>query len=175
MAEAPPKPEADKAPKKKLPLKTLAIFASVMLLEGGVIATVFMLSGQPAQVKGESAADLVAQQGEKPVELMVIEDRFQNTKTGRTYLYQTEVYVVVKQKHKDVLSKRIEAMQAQIKDEIGLIIRRAEPAHLLEPTLATLKRQVNAKLDELLGPDEAGNSRLEKVLIPKVTQYRADP
>ena len=65
-------------------------------------------------------------------------------------------------------------MAAQISADIRTIVSRAEPNHLLEPTLATIKRQIKAALDKRLGRDEDGNSRVDHVVITKFTQFRAD-
>jgi len=179
MAEKPQKESAAPAepatpPKKKFPLKTMLILVGVLLLEGLAISAAFMLSGGPAKLEANTAAEDAAAAAEMPVEELVVADRFQNTRTGRTYLYDTEVYIIVRTKHQDRVKKSLESMKAQIATEIGTIFRRAEPSHLLEPTLATLQRQIKASLDETLGKDDQGNSVVEKVLITKCTQIRLD-
>ena len=65
-------------------------------------------------------------------------------------------------------------MAAQISGDIRAIIGLAEPNHLLEPTLATIKRQIRSALDKHLGRDEDGNSYVDEVVITKFTQFRAD-
>lgn len=168
-------PEAA-AGKKKFPMKALVILLAVVLIEGIAISTAFMVSGKPAEVSAAPGAEKdEALKLEQPIEELVVSDKFQNTRTGRTYLYDTEVYIVVKQRHLEQAKVILEAKKAQIRQDIRTIISRAEPAQLLEPTLATLTRQFQAALDEKLGRDaQEGKPLIEKVLITKCTQFRVD-
>ena len=165
---------SEEGQKKKLPIKTLLILAAVFVIEGVVIATVFVVAGKPADVQADGAVEDLASMAELPVEEMVVADKFPNSKRGRTYIYDTEVYIVVKQKRQSEIRGQLDSMAAQISADIRTIVSRAEPNHLLEPTLATIKRQIKAALDERLGRDEEGLSRVEKVVITKFTQFRAD-
>jgi flagellar basal body-associated protein FliL len=162
---------------KKFPLKPILILLAVVLIEGVAISGAFIMSGKPAAV---SASTPGAQKDEalkldQPIEELVVSDRFQNTRTGRTYLYDTEIYIVVRQKNDEQAKKILEANKARIRQDIRTIISQAEPAELLEPTLATLTRQIRASLDDHLGHDpQDGKPLIEKVLITKCTQYRVD-
>lgn len=159
--------------KKKLPVKTALILAAVLLIEAGAISAAFLLSGGPANVQAEGAPDDVLAQAMQPVEVMVLAEKFQNTRTGRSYLYDTEIFIVVQRKHQERLDSVIESSRAQISTDVAAIFRRAEPAHLLEPELSTLTRQVRASLDDRLGYDEDGKPYVQEVLI-KCMQFRAD-
>lgn len=160
--------------KKKLPIKTLLILGAIIIIESAVIAGVFLVAGKPADVKAQGAsADEVAL-AEEPIEELVVAEKFPNTKRGRTFIYDTEVYIVVRRKHQPEVTGKLQSMAAQISGDVRTIISRAEPHHLLEPTLATIKRQIKAALDERLGRDEEGQSRVEQVVITKFTQFRAD-
>jgi len=161
-------------PKKKLPVKTLLILASILVIEAMVITGVFLAIGKPADVIADGAVLDEAAMAEEPVETLVIADKFPNTKRGRTFIYDTEVYIVVRNKYLGEIEGKLASKAAQIGADIRTIISRAEPNHLLEPTLATLKRQINAALDERLGRDEEGQSRVEQVVVTKFTQFRAD-
>lgn len=168
------KPAAAADGKKKLPIKTVGILAAVLALEAGAISAAFMLAGGPAEVKAEGAAADDHALLEQPVEILVIADRFQNTRTGRAYMYDTEIFVVTKKKHEEQVGDRLEHMKAQITTDIATIFRRAEPSHLLEPELSTLTRQVRAAIDGRLGHDEDGQPYADEVLIKKCMQFRAD-
>lgn len=160
--------------KKKLPLKTIIVLAVVLLVEGAVISLVFLLSSGPAPVQANVAADDAAAKAEEPVELLIVSDSFQNTRSGRTYIYETEVWVVVRRKHDETVKKSIEQMSAQLTSDIATIFRKAEPSYLLDPNLATLTRQIKASVDERLGKDADGKPVADSVLIKKFMQYRAD-
>jgi len=173
MAEQTPDP-SEETPKKKRSLKIILILVAVLVIEGGIIGAVFMVAGKPADVKAEQAAQDEAAEAEQPVEELVVEDKFPNTKRGRTFIYDTEVYIVIRRKHQAEIRRQLDGMVAQIGADIRTIVSRAEPNHLLEPTLATIKRQIKAALDKRLGRDEDGNSRVDQVVITKFTQFRAD-
>jgi flagellar basal body-associated protein FliL len=181
MAEKPakkdetPAPAEQPAPKKGgMSLKTIMIMAVVLVIEGVAISAAFMLSGKPAEVHADPAAHSEAAEMDKPVEILVVEDKFQNTRSGKTYLYDTQIYIVVKAKDEEGINAKLEVMSAQIAADIGTIFRRAEPAQLLEPTLATLTRQIKAVMDDRLGLDQDHKSRIQEVLLKKYTQYRVD-
>ncbi len=78
----------------------------MLLLEAAVIVGLFMFSGGPSEVKAEpGVTDLVAK-GEEPAEVLILAGKFQNTKSGRSFMYDTEIYVVVKQKHLELIGER---------------------------------------------------------------------
>jgi flagellar basal body-associated protein FliL len=160
--------------KKSVTLRTLLILLAVLAIEGIAISAAFLLVGGPADVRAAGAAADEAALAERIVEELVVSDKFQNTRTGRTYLYDTEVYILIRQKNQPQVKSALVAMRAQVLSDVATIFRRAEPAHLLEPSLATLRRQIKAALDERLGRDEQGQSMIDEVLIPKCTQIRAD-
>ncbi len=170
MAEAAPN-----TPRKSFPLKTLLILVGVLLLEGLAVSAAFLLAGKPAQVEADPNAPDAQALANQPVEELVVSEKFQNSRTGRTYLYDTEIYILVKRKHQSQVQTKLQDMTARLTTEIATIFRSAEPAQLDEPTLATVTRQVQAKLDELLGKDvETGESVVDKVLVRKCIKFRAD-
>jgi flagellar basal body-associated protein FliL len=162
------------APAKRFPLKTLVVLLVVLLIEGLAISAAFIFSQGPDLAKADAAAIDEAARAEQPVELLVVADRFQNTRTGRAYLYDTEIYVVIKSKYQQKIESDIEHMQAAISTDIATVFRRAEPAHLLEHELSTLNRQIRAALDKRMGYDEEGQPYIQEVLIRKCHQFRAD-
>ena len=177
MPDAKKQPDAAPAEgekKKGLPLMPILTVAAVLVVEAVVIVALFMFSGGPTDVKAEpGVADEVAL-GEKPAEALVVAGKFQNTQSGRSFMYDTEIYVVVKQKHLAEVEERIAAMQASIQRDITTIFRRAQPSHLREQELATLTRQVKATLDEHFGRDEQDEPIIDEVLIAKCMEFASD-
>ena len=177
MAETEKAPEAQEeagAKPRRVNIKTLALLAGVFLIEGVAITAVFLFAGAPAGVKAdEDAANLVAE-NDKLVEVLVLEDRFPNNLSGRTYIYDTQIYLHVRKKFKEMITEKLEGMKALIMGDVAEIFRASEPTELNETSLGTLKRKIRAKLDERLGRDADGNEYVEQVLIPKCTQFRAD-
>ncbi len=155
-------------------LKVAIAVVVILLLEVGTVVVTMMLTGGPKSVEGHST--LTDQQAEqaRPVELMVIKDQFPNQRTGRVYLYDTEIWITVQKRESERVKAQVQNMQATIATDLAVIFRRAEPAHLTEPTLATLNRQIKAALDERVGRDAEGRPILQEVLIKKCTQFRAD-
>lgn len=168
MAQTPE--QTPEQPRKKLPAKTLLMLLAVLIVEAVAISAVFLMAGGPAKVQADGAAIDAATLAQQPVEELIISDRFQNTRSGKMFLYDTEVYIVIRRKHQAQVQEEAKNMQAAISMDIGTIFRRAEPSHLTEPTLATLKRQIKAALDARFKKDEEGNSVVQEVLIRKCTQ-----
>ena len=98
-------------------------------------------------------------------------EKFPNTRTGRTYVYDAEVYVVVQRKYQERLEGQVKNMSAQISEDIREIVSRADRATLNEPTLATVKRQIKNRLDERFGRDEQGKSIIEQIVVKKFTEF----
>ena len=101
-------------PKKKLPIKTIAILASILVIEAVVITGVVLTIGKPADVKADPAAEDEAAMAEASVEELVLADKFPNTKRGRTFIYDTEVYIVVRRKHQPEIQGKLASMAAQM-------------------------------------------------------------
>lgn len=161
-------------PKGGFSLKTLLVLVVILALEGAAISAVFLLSGGPDDARAEGAAEDAAARAEDPVEVLVIADKFQNTRTGRSYLYDAEIYIVTQRRHRDAIEQDIDAMEAQLASDVATIFRRAEPAHLMENELATLKRQLEAAFNRRFGHDEEGDPLVQEVLVPRMMRYRGD-
>ena len=159
---------------KKGSKKPLLILLALLVVEAAVIAGLFMIMGKPADVNADGAVEDETALAEQPVEELVVEAKFPNTKRGRTFIYDMEVYIVIRRKNQERIQGQLEEMAAQISGDVRAIIGLAEPNHLLEPTLATIKRQIKAALDERLGRNEDGASYVDQVVITKFTQFRAD-
>ena len=170
-----PAAEGQEPEKKGLPIKTILVLVIALVIEGAAISGVFMMAGGPEPVQAQGAADDEAAEMERPIELLACQGRFQNTRTGRAYLYDTSVYIVIKKKYEEQITQKIEMMQAQIDTDVAKIFRKAEPSHLLEPELSTITRQIKSALDGRFGQDEdVGESIVQEVLIPKCQRFRSD-
>lgn len=164
----------EESKKKGLPLIPIITVLVVLVVEAAVIVAMFMFSGGPSEVTAEPGVVDEAQLGEEHAESLVISGKFQNTKSGRSYMYDTQIYVVVKQKHLEEVEAKKEAMQASITKDITTIFRRAEPSHLREQELSTLTRQVAAALNDRFGNDMNEEPLIEEVLITKCMEFSSD-
>ena len=177
MADEKPEAAAEGGEEKKkgLPLVPIIAVAAVLFLEAAVIVALFMFSGGPSEVKAEpGVADEIAQ-GEEPAEVLVVAEKFPNGKSGRNFLYDTEIYVVVKNRNLEMIEEKKEQMQASVKRDIFTIFRRAEPSHLREQELSTLTRQITSALQSRFGnEEESGEPFIQEVLITKCMEFAAD-
>ena len=160
--------------KKKLPLKTAIVLAVALLIEGVAISAVFIFAKGPEPIRADAALSEELADDEKEVEVLVIAEKFQNTRTGRSYLYDTEIYVMIRKKNTTQIDETIQGMQAQLSTEIATIFRRSEPSYMMEPDLATLTRQVGAVLEHKLGSDSEGEPYVLGTYIKKCIRIRAD-
>lgn len=160
---------------RRIPVKAILILLAALFIEGIAISAAFILSGGPAKVHADPAAQTEADLAEKPVEVMVIADKFQNNRSGRNYIIDTEIYIVTRRKHESTVGTNLKQMEAKVASDIAMIFRKAEPTILLEPTLSTLTRQIHATLDERLGMDAENKPIVDQVLIKKFTQIPIDP
>jgi hypothetical protein len=165
---------ADEKPGRKLPIKTIAVFAGLLLLEGGIISAIFLMAGKPSDVRADGAAIDTLAEGEQLVEVPLVSGRFQNTRSGRSFLYDTEVYLVTRQKHREMVEQRIEQMQSRIEAEVTTVFARAEPAHLNEPDRTTLRRQLQAIMADRLGVDDDGEPYASEVVVSNLRRFNSD-
>ncbi len=160
--------------KKKLPIKTAIVLAVALLIEGAAISAVFIFAKGPETIKADATLSEELAENEREVEVLVIAEKFQNTRTGRSYLYDTEIYVMIRKKYTTQIDETIQGMQAQLSTEIATIFRRSEPSYMMEPDLATLTRQVGAVLEDKLGDDSEGEPFVLGTYIKKCIRIRAD-
>lgn len=161
------KSEAAAPAKKKPPIKTIGLVLGVMVLEG---AAIFMLVGKTGAAPAVAAAEVHGhEEAEKrqTVELDLIDEKFQNMQTGKTWIWDVQIVLKVKQKHEELITEQLEKRASEMKEGLAQIFRRAQHSHLCEPELTTLNRQVHAFMDRAIGLDADGNSRIERILIPK--------
>lgn len=181
MADAKPKTEAPAGnaaapggapaatdPKKKKKLGTAVIVAVVMVVEGvALFGAMKFLGGKP----GHADAAEHAEPASKPViedeEIPVVQLRALNVKSGRPVLYSLKVFVRVPADKAEAIKKTLEKKRATVEDSVARIVRSADPSHLSEDGLETLRRQIQFELGRLTN-DESGVS---EILIPECTPY----
>jgi flagellar basal body-associated protein FliL len=148
----------------KLPV----LIGGVMLIEAVVLFAGFkFLNSGP---KNANAADLTqpikkdagsadadastAPDDSTTVELSLLESRFPNRRSGKSYLYDVKIFLSVKKQFADKVKAIITEHDALIQDRVRTIIAESDPDKLgggSEPGLETLRRQVKYQLDEIVG------------------------
>lgn len=176
MADDEKKPETtgESAPKKSGGLKSIIIVAALMLLEGGGVFFLVSSMGGPKGVAASELEGLEDTGEEAPVEIKLVEERFQNMQTGRVWEWRVQIYLRVRQKNVAEITKVQERDEASIKEGVATIFRRAQDRHLREPGLETITRQLTAYLNEVFGLDADGLPRIDRVIVPECKGFPAD-
>lgn len=169
------KKEDEAGGKSKLPMKLIIIVGAVMLVEGAVLGGLWMMFGQPQQAEAQELQEDTLSEQEELVEVLLIGDKFQNTRLGsQSFLYDTTIYVLVKRKNQAYVEERIESNINRLKEDITQIFARAEPAHLNEPELQTLKRHILAACEVHFKEDAEHDPYIEKVIISDWKRFSTD-
>jgi flagellar basal body-associated protein FliL len=166
---------AETTTKKKAPMKVVILVAALMLVEGIAVFGFIAMSGFGAaklsadELEGQAVADL-----ERPVEIQLIEGKFQNRSTGRPWTWHTQLYLQVRNKNVEHVEKVLEQRENEIKEGIRLIISKAQDRHLKEPGGETIRRQLTTYINTVFGADPDGEHRVEKLLISRFDGFPAD-
>ncbi len=138
---------AGDAPAKKGGMKFMALTAGLLVVEGAAIVGFFSMTG-PKHVEAEVPVVVANPEETKAIELLLLDDRLVNDRTGLAYLYEVEVYVKVRKKDESWVKEEIERSRNELRAEVGGIWRTAEPHHFQEPTFETLTRRIEGTLRE---------------------------
>lgn len=112
--------------------------------------------------KPEKGAKLSSAQSE--IELP--ECRPSNKMSGKLILLRMRVSVLVATPQADKAKGLVDANKARITDRINFVVRSADPQHLNEPGLETIKRRIKQELDRILADDRL----VQEVLVPELLQ-----
>ena len=163
-ADAPP------ASGGKKKLLTIGIVAGIMLVEGVGIFLAVRMTAEPPVAEGAEAIqnpdELIKQMD---VELPLVECDAINRKSGQGIIVHLASSVRVTADNEERVGKLIEKRQSTIKDRVQMVLRSADPQHLNEPTLDTLKRQIKHESDKILEDD----ALILEVLITQILQSRS--
>jgi len=173
MAET-PNQEQPPATKKRFP-KTLGIVLGVAIGEALVFGLIFKFAGGggPAAAYGEGTHAVEAPTS-RPVglaEVLVLKSfRAPNDKTGRLYIYDLDVTVVVAEDQKERASALVQQHAAEIGDRVARIVRSASDRVLREDDLRALRQQILDALREITRDE----TLIQRVLIPRFVPMRTD-
>ncbi|MCA9275489.1 MAG: hypothetical protein KDA29_05645 [Phycisphaerales bacterium] len=164
----------EESSKKGGGFKTILIVAVLMLVEAGGLFVLIKSMGGP---KAADATELQGLEGtgeEAPVEIMLVEDQYQNMQTGRVWEWRTKIFLRARQKNVTEIERVMERDAASISEGISMIFAKALDRQLKEPGHETLTRQLTAYLNEVFGYDADGLPRIERVIIPELKGFPAD-
>jgi flagellar basal body-associated protein FliL len=169
-----PAPEGAADKKKRPPVKVLAIVGGLMVAEAAAVYLFVGMTGSRAQNAAAEIKGAEENALEQPVEISLVDDKFQNMQTGRVWMWDVQIVLKVKKKHEEYITTELARREAEIKEGVAQVMRRAQHSHLREPELTTLNRQLTAYLDTVFGPDADGESRIERVMIPKCKGFQVE-
>ena len=145
--DAKPAAEGAEAAKKGGGGAKFAIITVVLLvLEGAVLGGVFMMMNKPKAAEATEPVVHVDPEEEKLVEVLVLNERLSNDRSGLTYSYPTEIYVQVKKKDETWVTEEIERFKNELRADIAAVWRTAAPHHLQEPRMESMTRRVETLL-----------------------------
>ncbi len=109
------------------------------------------------------------------MEILVLDARLPNNRSGITQIFDTEIYVQVKRKFHTRVAGELEQFRNEIRAEITAIWRTSDPQHFQEPKLENLTRKVYALLNGRFGRDPvSGEPIISKSVIVMGTGLRID-
>lgn len=161
--------------KKRPPILAALVVAVLMIVEGvGIFVILKLTSGGPSVADAAVLEGQAEAEAESMQEILLVEDRFQNMQSGRVWLWETQIYLKVRQKNTAAVEGVLERRSAEIKEGIAMIFRKAQDRHLREPGLETIGRQLKAYVDEMFGTDPDGFARVDRVIVPTMQGFPAD-
>ena len=166
--------EATQAPSKKKGLPLPLIVGALMAVEGVAVFAVVKVMSAPKQAEASHLEGEHAAADQALVEVPLVEDRFQNMQTGRVWLWDVQIVLKVMAKHEDHVAFVLASREAEVKEGVSMLFRRASHAQLKEPGLETLNRQISAYIQEVVGSDAEGHPYVERVMIPRCKGMQID-
>lgn len=161
--------------RKKSGFRTILVVVALLVGEGALIFGAMQFVAGPAEVSGKVALPQDQPEEEKLVEVLVLEARLPNNRSGIAYIYDTEIYIQVKRKHEAPVSEELERFRNEIKAEVTAIWKTAEPRHFQEPRMENLTRKIDALLQQRFGTEnESGEPIVQKTVIVSGTGFRVD-
>ena len=156
------------AKKKNNKLIPVLVVALMMIGEGvAIFFLVKSISSNPVQAladKGDIGID--AFNGNRMAEVELAESRPSNRMAGKLVTFHIKVSGLVAAEDLTHAEELVETKQARLEDGVNIVIRSAEPKHLNEPGLQTIKRRLKYEIGRILGDDEL----IKEVLLPQVLQ-----
>ncbi len=161
---------------KRFPLRTIVLVGVILVVEAAIIIGAMLVLGGPPQVEAANVpASAELPEEEKITEILVLDAKLPNNKSGVTYLYDTEIYVQVKHRYAEVVQRELEQFRNEIKADITAIWRTSHPQHFQEPKLESLTRRVHVLLSDRFGVDQHRSEPIiSKCVIVMGTGFRID-
>jgi flagellar basal body-associated protein FliL len=166
VTAAAPSPAVESPPRRRF--GTAAIIAIVMVIEGiALFAAMRLLGGKPESAAALELLEPTTRAVIDEQEVQVVQLRALNVKSGRPVLYSLKVFVRAQADKAEVIRRQLEKKRATIEDAVARIVRSADPSHLTEDGLETLRRQIHYEMGRITNEEAS----ILEVLIPECTPY----
>lgn len=153
--KAPETAESPHPAKKSGGSKFALITVVLLVVEAAVFGSLFMFLSKPKSAAATEPVVVKDPEEEKLVEILVLNERLANDRSGLTFVYPTEIYVQVKRKDEVWVTEEIERFRNEIRADVVAVWRTAEPHHFQEPRLESLTRRVETLLRERFDNQQA--------------------
>lgn len=174
MSDEQQEQQAPAAGGSRLPIKTLAIIAFMLVGEAAVIIGAMMVLGGPSEIHAEHIVGEESAISSDTVEVTILHEKLTNASTGRTFLYDTEIMAIVAVENEPRVRELLDARLGKIRTGVASIFGAAEASYFKEPARDTLTRQSLEYLREVFGKTPDDKDLVEAVLIPKLMGFPAD-
>ena len=153
---------------KKNKLVPILVIALLMIGEGvGIFFLIKSVNPDPAKTMAHNGdLSLGAFQGDSMAEVALVECRPSNRMAGKLVTFHIKVSGLVTSEDHERAKELVEAKKARLEDGVNIVIRSAEPKHLNEPGLETIKRRLKYEIGRIFGDDEL----IKEVLLPQILQ-----
>lgn len=147
----------------------LLIVLALMIGEG--VAVFFVanaLSPAPSPVESADGAGDDSAAIQDLAEIELADCRPSNKMAGRFVTYHIRVLGLVNAEQLTEIETMARSRRARLEDAVNVVIRSADPKHLDEPELGTIKRRLKNEFDRIFGDE----SLIQEIVIPQLLQSR---
>jgi flagellar basal body-associated protein FliL len=165
---------APATPSAKGKLKLPIIVGGMMLVEAVVVFMLVKMTATPPP-EVHAAEGHAGEHGEpaeaKEIdpEIPLVECESINRTSGQTIVVHLSLSALAAAENAEKLKKLVEMRKSSIQDRVQFVVRGADPKHLNEPGLETIRRQLKAEIDKLFGDEKL----VTELLIPQILQSRS--
>ena len=153
-------------------LLLVSILGGVMLAEGvGLFFVMRMFGSGPQETLAELTQEGLAEPQEPAAaEVKIAQFKALNEKSGHTFVVDIELSARVPAGRQAEVESLVNLRKDTVLDRFNQLVRSADPKHLKEEDLATLRRLMTAELSGILGDEDL----VDEVLITRFNKFRAD-
>ena len=151
--------------------RRLSILIVVALMIGEGVAVYFVanaLSPAPAPASATEGEGDDSAANNDFAEIELADCRPSNKMAGRFITYHIRVLGLVRADQLTEIESMARARRARLEDAVNVVIRSADPKHLDEPELGTIKRRLEYEFDRIFGNENV----IQEIVIPQLLQSR---